>query len=110
MFEANVALINKKGKMVSVLFTLLVLTLLCTYSFYFEGPIHVKESRPFKLFLVYFITTFIPLCITFIFAWFSKQHKQGAIHFIAILSAFINTAVVPFLALFTSCYTGLGCV
>jgi hypothetical protein len=109
MFEANVALLNGKGRIVSVIFTLLVLTLLCAYSFYFEGSSYARESRPFKLLLVNFISTFIPLCITYIFAWFSKKQKQGTIHFFAILSAFVNTATFPFLALFTSCYTGLDC-
>ncbi len=110
VFEANVTLINKKGISVSLVFTLIVITLTCAYSFYFEGSDYAKENRLFKLLLVDFIMSFVPLSITFLLAWFSRQAKPTTIHVIAILTALILTALFPIFALFTSCYTGLDCV
>ena len=110
VFEVNVTLINKKGILISIVFTLIVIALTCAYSFYFEGSDYAKETRPFKLLLVDFIVSFVPLGITFTLAWFSRQCKQRTIHVIAIVTALVQTALFPIFALLTSCYTGLDCV
>ncbi len=110
MFEASVTLINKKGISISIVFTLIVIALTCAYSFYFEGSDYAKETRPFKLLFVDFIVSFVPLGITFTFAWFSRHCTQRTIHVIAVVTALVQTALFPIFVLFTSCYTGLDCV
>jgi hypothetical protein len=110
VFEANIALINKKGIATSITFTFFVIAMLCAYSFYFEGSDFAKEKWPFKLLLVDFIICFVPLALTFTLAWFARQYKQTTIHSIAIATALVQTALFPIFALFTSCYTGLDCV
>ncbi len=110
MFEVNIALINKKGITASIVFTLFVIAMLCAYSFHFEGSDFAKETMPFKLLLVDFIISFVPLALTFALAWFARKYKQSTIHIIAVVSALAQTALFPIFALITSCYTGLDCV
>jgi hypothetical protein len=110
MFEANIALINKKGIVAAITLTFFVIAILCAYSFYFEGSDFAKERWPLKLLLVDFIISFVPLALTFTLAWFARQYKQTTIHIIAIVSALVQTALFPIFALVTSCYTGLDCV
>lgn len=110
MFEADVAFINKKSISFSIIVTFVVIALLCAYRFYFEGSGYAKETKLFKLLLVYFIHSFVPLTLTLALAWFSRDYKQTTIHIIAIISALVQTALFPFFALITICYTGLDCV
>ena len=110
VFEANIAFINKKGLSFSVKFTIVVIVFLCAYRFYFEGSDYAKETKLFTLLLVYFIHSFVPLTLTFALAWFTHDYKKTTIHIIAIISSLIQTAIFPFFALMTVCFTGLDCL
>jgi hypothetical protein len=110
MLEASVVLINRKNVASSVAFNVLVIFILCVYSFYFEGSAYARETKPIKLFLVDFIIIFVPIAITFALAWFIRRNTQNKIHITAVASALIITAVFPIFALYTSCYTGLDCI
>lgn len=109
-FEFNVIIQKRKGFIFSVAFTFVLLIALCINGFYTDSSDYARESQAFKLILVNFIVVLIPSLITLFSAWFCRNLKPLALHSSGILVSIVNTASVPFIALFTGCYTGLDCM
>ncbi|WP_220387989.1 hypothetical protein [Shewanella woodyi] len=108
-FQLNAFIQRKKGLLASIVFTSVVLVLLCVYAFFTESS-YARESQVIKFTVVNFIIFLIPSIVIIWLAWISRALKPMTLHIISIVVAILLTAAFPLIALFTSCYTGLDCI
>ncbi|GHB79772.1 hypothetical protein GCM10008107_31490 [Psychrosphaera saromensis] len=109
-FQLNAFIQRKRGLLVSIVFTSVVIVLLCIYAFFTESSSYARESQTIKLIVVNFIIFLIPSVVIVWLAWISRAVKPMTLHIISIVVAILLTAAFPLIALFTSCYTGLDCI
>ena len=109
-FQLNAFIQRKRGLLTSIVFTSVVLVLLCVYAFFIESSSYARESQTIKLIVVNFIIFLIPSIVIVWLAWISRAVKPMTLHIISIVVAILLTVAFPLIALFTSCYTGLDCI
>lgn len=109
-FQLNAFIQRKRGLLVSIVFTSVVIVLLCIYAFFTESSSYARESQTIKLIVVNFIIFLIPSIVIVWLAWISRAVKPMTLHIISIVVAILLTAAFPLIALYTSCYTGLDCI
>lgn len=110
VFELNIVIQRKNGLLASILFTCSISILLCVYSFFNEASDYARESKTMKLVFVNFIAVLTPTISIIWLAWVSRKLKPITLHLVSIIVAAVNTVLFPFIALYTSCYTGLDCI
>jgi hypothetical protein len=110
VFELNVVIQKNNGQLTSILFTCFISMLLCAYLFFYEASDYARESKTMKLIFVNFITVALSSISIIWLSWLSRKLKRITVHLVSILVAAVNTTLLPFIALYTSCYTGLGCI
>jgi hypothetical protein len=109
-FELNIVIQRRNGLLASIIFTCFVSILLCGYLFFIEATDYARESKTIKLIFVNFIAVLMPSISIVWLAWVSRKLTRKALHLVSIVVAAVNTALLPFIALYTSCYTGLDCI
>ncbi len=107
IFEINIVLQKLKGLLSSFIFTLILLFL---YVYFVWPPSASKEELVVRHIIAIFIIGLVPILSTVFIPWFIRKLKFLAIHSLGIILSLINAALLPFVALITSCFLGLGCI
>jgi len=109
-FELNFFIQKSKGIMSSISFIITLVIGFCLYGFFGEASQYARETKAGLLIFVYVVSSLLPAISILWLAWLNKHLMQKEIHALAIAVAVVNTGLLPFISLYTSCYTGLDCI
>jgi hypothetical protein len=109
-FKINFYILKTKGLVSSVFFILTLVIVFCAYGYFFEASQYARETKIGLLIFVYFVSSLLPAISIVWLSWSNKHLEQNSVYALAIVVAVVNTALLPFISLFTSCYTGLDCI
>jgi hypothetical protein len=109
-FELTFFIQKSKGILFSILLIITLVIVFCVYGFFGEASQYARDTKAGLLIFVYVVSSLLPATSILWLAWLNKHLMQKEIHALAIAVAVVNTGLLPFILLFTSCYTGLDCI
>ena len=109
-FELNFFILKSRGLLSAISFIITLVIAFCVYGFFGEASQYARDTKAGLLIFVYVVSSLLPAISILWLAWLNKHLKQKEIHALAIVVAVVNTGLLPFISLFTSCYTGLYCI